>query len=107
MSWFYTMAYYAVKPCLTWSWLSFSHSDWVTKVSNRHVGFMRNKNVHLCPIGAVAFYLIEQMLMLMSPRHGGMNDGVWIQWRLFNRLRWFEKLVAHTLATLQSLDITI
>ncbi|POM81218.1 Hypothetical protein PHPALM_844 [Phytophthora palmivora] len=33
----------------------------------QHVGFMRNKNVHVCPIGAIAFYLFERFHVDLEP----------------------------------------
>ncbi|OWZ17641.1 hypothetical protein PHMEG_0008395 [Phytophthora megakarya] len=33
----------------------------------QHVGFIRNKDVHLCPVGAVAFYLFERFHVDSEP----------------------------------------
>jgi len=54
------------QPC-TAMVLLIQHGKTNTYGKLQHCGFMRNKNVHLCPIGAVAFYLFERFHVTLEP----------------------------------------
>lgn len=54
------------QPC-TALVLLIQHGKTNTFGKMQHVGYMRNKDVHLCPVGAVALYLFERFHIALEP----------------------------------------